>query len=694
MTDITAPVATEALDTEAATSTANVTLGTVTWNPTTTPAAYATQYTATVIATAATNYSFTDTATATVNGQTATVTKNQDGTLSISYTFEKTALTPVTITATDKEAAWSADGIAVPVNGMFTITEGAGAATYSVTNGTGKGTYDAQTGKLTVTKCGTFTVKVSTAVTETYAAGAETSATLTVNKIDPTAPTGLTATYGQTLANVTLPDGWTWADSTQSVGNVVDPAATFKANYAGDDNHNAASNVDVAVTVSKADAVAATVTANNRTYDGTEKPLVTVTGEASGGTMYYELGTDAENAPSGMGADTSIPTATNAGTYYVWHKAVGDEDHFDSAPACVTVTINSASVTLIAINGTAKYDGTVKSVSGFTSSVRGLRFSGVSAGGSGTNVGSYAVTFTGVTVNTTTDSTGNYVVTGLANGRLTINPASVTLKANDATETYDGTAKTVTGFTSSVEGLSFTGVSAGGSGTDAGSYAVTFSGVKVNATRDSTGNYVVTSTTNGTLTICKAKSSVTTAPTAKELICTGSAQELVNAGTAGGGTMQYALGTNAATAPTSGWTASIPTGTNAGTYYVWYKVVGDANHDDSAAACVTVSISAVPFGPPTFKLPMNTRIVEESAFEGLPMTVVEIPDGCESIGANAFKDCANLTQIRIPASVATIDETAFDGCTDVLVFGTSPSAAETFCSTHLNCTFIAENQGA
>ena len=222
VTDITAPVATEALDTEAATSTANVTLGAVTWNPTTTPAAYATQYTATVIATAAANYAFADTVTATVNGQAATVTKNDGGTLTIAYTFEKTALTPVTITATDKKADWSADGIAIPVEGMFTITEGAGAATYTVTNGTGEGTYDAQTGKLTVTKCGTFTVKVSTAATDTYAAGAETTATLTVNKVDSTA---------------------------------------------------------------------ATVTANTLIYTGSAQALVTVTGEATGGTMQYALGT-------------------------------------------------------------------------------------------------------------------------------------------------------------------------------------------------------------------------------------------------------------------------------------------------------------------------------------------------------------------------------------------------------------------
>ena len=144
--------------------------------------------------------------------------------------------------------------------------------------------------------------------------------TVTVGKADPTAPTGLTATYGQTLANVTLPDGWTWADSTQSVGNVVDPAATFKANFAGNDNYNAASNVDVTVTVGKANAVAATVTANSRTYDGTEKPLVTVTGEPTGGEMQYALGTATEVTQP---YTTSIPAKTEAGTYYVWSENYG-----------------------------------------------------------------------------------------------------------------------------------------------------------------------------------------------------------------------------------------------------------------------------------------------------------------------------------------------------------------------------------
>ncbi len=99
---------------------------------------------------------------------------------------------------------------------------------------------------------------------------------------------------------------------------------------------------EVTVTINKANAVAASVTANNRTYDGTEKPLVTVTGEPTGGTMQYALGTATEATQP---YTTSIPTATNAGTYYVWYKAVGDENHNDSEAVCVTVTVANPAYT-------------------------------------------------------------------------------------------------------------------------------------------------------------------------------------------------------------------------------------------------------------------------------------------------------------------------------------------------------------
>ena len=97
-----------------------------------------------------------------------------------------------------------------------------------------------------------------------------------------------------------------------------------------------------------------------------------------------------------------------------------------------------------------------------------------------------------------------------------------------------------------------------------------------------------------TLTIIdKDPAVVTKAPTAKSLTYNGSAQALVTAGTASGGTMQYALGANATTAPTTGWSTSIPAKTDAGTYYVWYKVDPDDNHNGIEAVCVTVTISKV-----------------------------------------------------------------------------------------------------
>ena len=201
------------------------------------------------------------------------------------------------------------------------------------------------------------------------------------------------------------------------------------------------------------------------------------------------------------------------------------------------------------------------------------------------NAGDYTVT-----VSAAADS-AKY--SGSAAATFTIKPAGVTLTANSlSTDVYDGTAKTVTGFSSSVAGLSFAStVRASGMGVDAGEYPVTFTGVKLNATKDTTGNYVVTRTVNGKLTIDPPQSAVVLAPQGMTLIYNGSAQELVTEGEAANGTMQYALGTDARTAPSEGWSASVPAKTDGGTYYVWYKAVGWKNYSDTQPACVTAVIS-------------------------------------------------------------------------------------------------------
>ena len=97
---------------------------------------------------------------------------------------------------------------------------------------------------------------------------------------------------------------------------------------------------EVTVTINRADAVPATVTANNRTYDGTEEPLVNVNDSTLvGGKMSYALGTDATTAPT-KGWNAAVPAAINSQTYYVWYKVVGDDNYKDTEPAYVEAKIN------------------------------------------------------------------------------------------------------------------------------------------------------------------------------------------------------------------------------------------------------------------------------------------------------------------------------------------------------------------
>ena len=102
----------------------------------------------------------------------------------------------------------------------------------------------------------------------------------------------------------------------------------------------------VSFTIAKADSTAATVTGNTVKINEAAKPLVTVTGEATGGTMQYALGSATE-AQNEFTAD--IPTTDDigaVGTYYVWYKVKGDANHNDTAPACATATVTEDAQTL------------------------------------------------------------------------------------------------------------------------------------------------------------------------------------------------------------------------------------------------------------------------------------------------------------------------------------------------------------
>ena len=82
------------------------------------------------------------------------------------------------------------------------------------------------------------------------------------------------------------------------------------------------------------------------------------------------------------------------------------------------------------------------------------------------------------------------------------------------------------------------------------------------------------------------------------------------------------------------------------------------------------------------KLPEFLKEIGEEAFAGCSEESVIVPDGCETIGARAFADSANLRTITIPASVTSIAADAFDGCTDLTIRTSKGSYASRYAAAH------------
>ena len=153
----------------------------------------------------------------------------------------------------------------------------------------------------------------SDAANYTLTGGQNITQTFTIAKANPdvNVPTDLTATYGDTLADVTLTSGWAWDDDTASVGNVG--SNTFSATFtpSDTDNYNTVTK-NLTVAVSAKDITNAVITLGDAlTYTGQEQTqqiasvivddLTVTTYEISGNT-----GTD---------ADTYTLTVTGTGNF-------------------------------------------------------------------------------------------------------------------------------------------------------------------------------------------------------------------------------------------------------------------------------------------------------------------------------------------------------------------------------------------
>lgn len=149
----------------------------------------------------------------------------------------------------------SISGMTVTLNKTSLEYNGsAQAVTVTVKDGTNtlvKDTHYTVTGTTSSTNVGNYTVTVTGK--GNYTGSVEKTWKIVQGTPTYTVPTGLTATFGQKLADITLTAGWSWMDSTQSVGDASTTPKTFKAKFTPADttNYKTVENIDVPVTVNK-----------------------------------------------------------------------------------------------------------------------------------------------------------------------------------------------------------------------------------------------------------------------------------------------------------------------------------------------------------------------------------------------------------------------------------------------------------
>ena len=372
---------------------------------------------------------------------------------------------------------------------------------------------------------------------------------------------------------------------------------------------------DIAVTVQKASIGANRITPptaqENLTYTGQEQALITAGSVANYGTMQYSL---TENGTYSQ----DIPTGTDAGTYTVWYRVIGDENHNDTAPASVTVRIGRKPLTITKVACADKiYDGTttVKTTSVIFDNVtlnRGTDYT-VTASfddasvGNGKNI-TATVTLMGQTAKNYALEQSSFMTTGSIT-----KAAAPDFTKETALDIVNGHEKTYTVTLPTLPPLE--------TPKEYGAPTYEISEIKLDGRHYTSGakvengklilpiqkNDVKTTGPVGTVTVVIKSTNyaditltvnvnatdkllpTVTAPTANALTYNGTEQALVTAGKTTGGTMLYRL-------DDSKWSEQIPTAKNVGKYTVWYKVQGNAEYADVAEQSLTVTVSDRPSG--------------------------------------------------------------------------------------------------
>ncbi len=576
----------------------------------------------------------TEVATAKLSGTELTVTPGtKEGTTTFTITSAETSQfneARVVYVATTKKGLLSV--AAMPVNVIYdgkehsiTVTSSGATIRYSK-DGT---TYS--TTNPTYTNVGTYTVYYEVSKTGYTTVKDSTKLTITKANVTVTSPTAKTLTYNGSAQNLINAGNCTGGTIKYKVGNgsysTIIPTGTNAGSYTvayyceGDSNHNNSTEKTVDVKIDKASGSVTVPTVKTLTYNGSAQNLINA-GSSTTGTIQYSL--------DGKTYSTNIPTGINAGTYTVYYRVVGDLNHTDVTAGNISVTIKKANntLTLSANSGTYTYPTSgkfiiTKNVSGGTISINAGTDTGVATAKlSGTEVTITPGTKEGTTTFTITSAETTNYNKGSVTYIATTKHGVLSVTANGYNGVYDGKAHSIT-VTSSGATIKYS--------TDGTTYGTT------NPTYTNVGTYTVyyevsktgytTVKGNAKVVLTKAAGSVT-APTAKSLKYNGKAQALINAGSSTTGTIQYSLDGKT-------YSTSIPTGTNAGTYTVYYRVIGNANYNDVAARTLSVTIQNADITPPTnVTLKITPNLTEGTRTKTVSCTG---PSNCTTYTAKYYK---------------------------------------------------------
>ena len=421
---------------------------------------------------------------------------------------------------------------------------------------------------------------------------------------------------------------------------------------------------DIVVTVQKADIRSGLITPptaqENLTYTGQEQALIIAGSVADYGTMQYSL---TENGTYSQ----DIPAGTDAGTYTVWYRVIGDANHNDTALASVPVSIGKKPLTITGVTAASKpYDGTTDAdISSVTfdnmTLTRGTDYTVTArfddAGvGSGKNI-TATVTLMGQAAKNYVLEQSNFMTTGsiikAAAPDFTRETGLVIVNGHEKTYTVTlptlptlETPKEYGALTYEIGGVKLDGgYYTGGAKVENGALTLPIQKNDVETTGPvGTVSVVIKSANYEDITLTVNVNATNklvptvTAPTANALTYNGAEQALVTAGKTTGGTMLYRLGD-------SEWSEQLPTAKNAGKYTVWYKVQGDAEYADVAEQSLTVTAA---------KKAVTVTALNQSAYTGSTVPDLSSPKADKDykveglVGADTLSGTVTLTYAQTP----------------------------------------------